>query len=65
MTEYSLTIIILKVNCNDILIVFFLLLQIMRVRAAQKGPNQGPVIERAAHAENKYIVPTPKGCNLI
>ncbi|KFP97895.1 hypothetical protein N329_05532, partial [Haliaeetus albicilla] len=47
---------ILKVNCNDILIILFLLLCITRVRVAHKGSNQAPVVLGAAHTEKKYIV---------
>ncbi|KFV51578.1 hypothetical protein N328_10090, partial [Gavia stellata] len=47
---------ILKVNCNDILTILFLLLYITRVRAAHKGSNQAPVAFGAAHTEKKYTV---------
>ncbi|KFU95108.1 hypothetical protein M959_15281, partial [Chaetura pelagica] len=47
---------ILKVNCNDISIILFLLLHTTRIRAAQKGSNQAPVVLGAAHTEKKYIV---------
>ncbi|KFM14014.1 hypothetical protein AS28_01582, partial [Pygoscelis adeliae] len=47
---------ILKVNCNDILIILFLLLYIKGVRAAHKGSNQAPVVLGAAHTEKKYTV---------
>lgn len=56
---------ILKVNCNDIVIILFLLLYIKGVRAAHKGFNQAPVVLGAAHTEKKYTVPTPKGYSLI
>ncbi|KFQ82628.1 hypothetical protein N335_00857, partial [Phaethon lepturus] len=51
---------ILKVNCNDILIILFLLLYVTRIRAAHKGSDQAPVVLGAAHTEKKYIVPTQK-----
>ncbi|KFQ59773.1 hypothetical protein N334_02623, partial [Pelecanus crispus] len=47
---------ILRVNCNDILIILFLLLYITKVRAAHKGSNQAPVVLGAAHTGKKYIV---------
>ncbi|KFZ52962.1 hypothetical protein N321_13446, partial [Antrostomus carolinensis] len=47
---------ILKVNCNNILIILFLLLYIMRVKAAHKDSNQAPVVLGAAHTEKKYVV---------
>ncbi|KGL86554.1 hypothetical protein N301_15468, partial [Charadrius vociferus] len=51
---------ILKVNCNNVLFISFLLLYFMRVRAAHKGSNQAPVVLGDAHTEKKYIVPTPE-----
>ncbi|KFZ67154.1 hypothetical protein N338_06251, partial [Podiceps cristatus] len=47
---------ILKVNCNDILFILFLLLYIMRVRATHKGSNQVPIALGAARTEKKYVV---------
>lgn len=41
-------------------IILFLLLYIMRVRAAHTGTNQVPLVSRAAHTEKKYIVLTQK-----
>lgn len=54
-TEYSHAIIMLRVNCNDILITLFPLYA-LSVRAAHKGSNQSPVVLGAVHTERKYRV---------
>ncbi|KFO91697.1 hypothetical protein N320_11918, partial [Buceros rhinoceros silvestris] len=45
---------ILNVNCNDTLIILFLLLYTPGVRAAHKGSSQAAVVFGAAHTEEKY-----------